>query len=129
VPQAGSAVVAAVAPAVLAVVVPVMAQESGMGWTLGISGEQAMAGLAEYARKIRAEADQFLPRAHHAIVLGPLSEVTPYQVPPVEAFTACPACHTMHLPLIITLRRTDELLIVVRECQHCADRWQQQESL
>lgn len=37
-----------------------MAKESGAGWTLGISGEQAMAGLAEYARLIRAEADKVM---------------------------------------------------------------------
>ncbi len=38
-----------------------MATESGMGWQLGMSGEEAMAGLAEYARKIRAEADRVMP--------------------------------------------------------------------
>jgi hypothetical protein len=158
VPQARLAVVATVAPTVPAVVVPVMAKESGMGW-LGISGEQAMAGLTEYGRLIRAEArrsvtdkelEQFTSRWNEdrnafrvtELYSGPsqrqpwdppwTAEFVPRREPvpgPVEAFTACPACHTMHLPLIITLRRTDELLIVVRECQHCADRWQQQESL
>jgi DNA-directed RNA polymerase subunit M/transcription elongation factor TFIIS len=148
-----------VAPLVAAVLaeVALMATESGMGWQLGISGEQAMAGLAEYARKIRAEADQAMPsgiiqirrpvtdeeleqftsrwnedrNAFRVTELysGP-STVTPYpviryEVPPVEAFAECPACHIQHYPLIITLRRTDELLIVVRECQHCAARWQQ----
>jgi hypothetical protein len=59
-PQAGGAVVATVVAARPAAAA-VMAKESGMGWQLGISGEQAMAGLAEYARKIRAEADRVLP--------------------------------------------------------------------
>jgi hypothetical protein len=51
------ATVVAARPAAAAV----MAKESGMGWQLGISGEQAMTGLAEYARKIRAAADQAMP--------------------------------------------------------------------
>jgi hypothetical protein len=53
-------VVAAVVAACL-VAAALMAKESGLGWQLGISGEQAMAGLEEHARKIRAAADQVMP--------------------------------------------------------------------
>lgn len=147
-----------------------------MGWQLGISGEQAMAGLSEYARKIRAEQQFLTPRsvngivkshavpdgliemrreptdeeyerikarwkhlhatgsAHRTIALGPLSEITPYQEPPVEAFTECPACHTQHYPFITGHGKVDtfdalvtRVLYVLRECQYCQYRWRQQE--
>lgn len=51
----------AYAVGVVALADPVMAKESGMGWQLGMSGEQAMAGLEKFARLIRAEANQVLP--------------------------------------------------------------------
>jgi hypothetical protein len=184
VPEAGGAVVASVVAACLAEAA-LMAKESGMGWQLGISGEQAMAGLAEYARLIRAEANQVLPSDYnltrpnsgvpksHAEPAGflefsraPSAEeieqfrsrwnedrnafrvtelysgpttVTPYpviryEVPPVEAFAECPACHIQHYPLITGIGSADTFTnppvtftYVLRECQHCQHAWRQQE--
>lgn len=144
-----------------------------MGWQLGISGEQAIRGLVEFSRLIRADADQLMPsdykmtlpnngepagflefgRALSAeevnqvksrwdedvsafrvteLYSGPTT-VTPYpviryEVPPVEAFTECPACHTQHYPFITGIGHADTVLYVLRECQYCQNNWRQQES-
>jgi hypothetical protein len=133
-----------------------MATESGMGWQLGISGEQAMAGLAEYARLVRAEADQAMPsgiiQIRHSVTdeeverirgrwsdaittspwvtqiyTGPTWTVTPH-VHPVEAFAACPHCKTPpHYPLIVGRHDSDDAMCLIRECMYCHNTWIQQE--
>lgn len=117
----------------------VMVEEFGWGWQLGISGEQAIARLDEYTRKIRAEAEQAMPlgiiQMQRAITDEELEHftsrwnenrdvfrtvqlysgpptITPrrtYQAPPVEAFTECPACRIQHYPLITDIAKMDTL--------------------
>jgi hypothetical protein len=150
-------VVATVVAACLAVAA-LMAKESGMGWQLGISGEEAMRGLDDYARKIRAAADQAMPsgiiQVRRSVTAEDVEQFTsrwnedrnafrvtqlysaptvvtsyPAHVYPVEAFAACPHCRAVHYPLIVGRHDSDDAMCLIRECMYCHNTWTQQEPL
>lgn len=100
-------------------------------------------GLIEMQRELTAEeVEQFRSRWNEdrttfritELYSGPTT-VMPYpairhEVPPVEAFAACPHCRTPpHYPLIVGRIDSDDAMCLIRECAYCHHTWTQQEEI